>query len=95
MKTKPITPLNPAASSPERARALHAGVQFEAVLMNAVLAPLARSFSHLPGGKKEDSASENYGGMAMQALASGLARNGGIGVGKIIAEALLKHAPPK
>src|SRR5258708_9647721 len=83
------------ASQPERARAFEAGAQFEAVLLNTVLGPLEHSFSHLPGGKKEDQASEGYSGMAMQALTSGLARSGGIGVGKMIAEELLKHAQPE
>ena len=76
----------------ERTKALRAGMQFEAVLLNTVLSSLEHSFSHLPGGKKADQASENYSGMAMQALTSGLARSGGIGVGKTIAEALLKNS---
>ena len=90
----PITPLNATvnASSPERGRALQAGMQFEGVLLNTVLGSLEHSFSHLPGGKEEDHASEGYGSMAMQALTSGLARSGGIGLGKLIAQALLKNS---
>jgi Rod binding domain-containing protein len=90
----PVTLVNHTAtpSSPEREKALQAGTQFEAVLLNSLMGSLEHSFSHLPGGKKEDQASESYGGMAMQALTSGLARSGGIGVGKIIAAALLKNS---
>jgi Rod binding domain-containing protein len=90
----PIAPLNATAtaSSPERSKALQAGMQFEAVLLNTVLGSLEHTFSRLPGGKEEDHASEGYGSMAMQALTSGLARSGGIGLGKIIAAALLKNS---
>lgn len=91
----PIPSLSTAAatSSTPPARALQAGMQFEAVLLNTLLGELEHSFSHLPGGKKEEQASASYGSMAMQALTSGLARGGGIGLGKIIAAALLKHSP--
>ena len=81
-----------AAVSPDPARVLQAGMQFEAVLLNTVLGPLEHSFSHLPGGKTEDHASEGYSSMAMQVLTSELARSGGIGLGKMIAGELLRNS---
>lgn len=68
-----------------------AGMQFEAILLNKVLGDLEHAFTSLPG-KKEDHATEAYGGFAMQALASGLAEAGGIGIGAIIAKALAGQA---
>ena len=90
----PVAPpiFTSAAALPEQARTLQAGMQFEAVLLNTVLGSLEHSFSHLPGGKEEDHASEGYRSMAMQALTSGLACSGGIGLGKMIAEELLKNS---
>ncbi len=82
----------PTAAPLERARAVQAGMQFEAVLLNTALGSLEHSFSHLPGGKEEDHASEGYSSMAMQALTSGMARSGGMGIGKIITEALLRNS---
>jgi Rod binding domain-containing protein len=81
-----------AAAALQPTRAWQAGMQFEAVLLNTVLGSLEQSFSHLPGGKKEDHASEGYSSMAMQALTSGLARSGGIGLGKMIAGELLRNS---
>ena len=90
----PILPAGgaPAAMPPERERALQAGMQFEAVLLNTVLGSLEHSFSHLPGGPKDDHANEGYGSMAVQALTLGLARSGGIGLGKMIAGELLRSS---
>lgn len=83
----------PAAVSAEAAdlRIRKAGAQFEGILLNKVWGDLERAFTDLPG-KKEDQASEAYSGFAMQALASGLAEAGGIGLGRIIASALAKQA---
>ncbi len=94
-----VSALPEPAKTAKAAKAEHAGMEFEAVLLNTVLGSLERSFSHLPGGK-EDHATEGYSGLAMQALTSGLARSGGIGLGRLIAKELLKnpnqdHTVPK
>lgn len=68
-----------------------AGAQFEAILLNQLFGDLERAFTDLPG-KKEDHATGAYSGFAMQALASGLANAGGIGLGGIIANTLAKQA---
>jgi len=71
-----------------RPKALKAGSEFEAVLLNTVFGELERSFSRLPGSKVEHS-TEAYGGMGMQALTSGLARSGGIGLSRMITQGLI------
>ena len=72
-------------------KAMKAGMEFEAILLNNLLGGLERAFTNLPG-KKEDHSTEAYSGLAMQALASGLAESGGIGVGRLIAKALDKRS---
>jgi Rod binding domain-containing protein len=89
ISSQPATQPQPERSKTVQARAMQAGTEFEAVLLNTVLGSIERSFSHLPGGK-QDHATEGYSGFAMQALTSGLARTGGIGLGRVISEALLK-----
>jgi Rod binding domain-containing protein len=72
-----------------RSRAVKAAADFEAVLLNQVLGELERSFAQLPGSKVEHT-TEAYSGMGMQALASGLARAGGVGLSSMITHSLLK-----
>lgn len=79
-----------ARAVPDQARAFKAGAQFEAILLNTVFSDLERTFSQLPG-ETRDAVSKSYDGFAMEALSSGLARNGGIGLGGFIAKALLAH----
>ena len=68
-----------------------AGAQFEAILLNKVLGDLEHAFTDLPG-KKEDHSTQVYSGFAMQALASGLADAGGIGLGRMVGKALAAQA---
>lgn len=93
MTTMAISPNPAAANSGIRAKAQKAGTEFEAVLLNTVLGAIERSFSELPGTKLQHE-TEAYSGMGMQALTSGLARAGGIGIGKIISAALEKAEMP-
>lgn len=80
-----------AADEKTKAKIRTAGVQFEAVLLNRVLGDLERAFTDLPG-KKQDHAADAYNGFAMQALASNLAQCGGIGLGKMVSNALAQPA---
>jgi len=83
------TNINSARSAqPMQPRALKAGAEFEAVLLNTIFGELERSFSQLPGSKVEH-ATEAYGGLGMQALSSGLTRSGGIGLSRMISQALV------
>lgn len=89
MQIPPIA--NPLASAEValNAKAQKAGAEFEGVLLNIVLGAVERSFSELPGTKVQQE-NQSYNGLGMQALTSGLARAGGIGLGKMIAAALEK-----
>jgi Rod binding domain-containing protein len=80
-----------ASNLPEQARAAKAGAQFEGILLNMVFGGLERTFSRVPG-TTEDNVNKAYDGFAVEALTSGLARNGGIGLGGVIAKALMAHA---
>lgn len=53
MNSIPSSTAEANALTPERAKALQAGMQFEAVLLNTALGPLEHSFAHLPGEKKK------------------------------------------
>jgi hypothetical protein len=77
-----------ASADAVRPRALKAAAEFEAVLLNTVFGELEHSFSQLPGSKVEH-ATEAYSGLGMQALTSGLARSGGIGLSEMITRALV------
>lgn len=81
-----IVPSPPRDSA--QAKAEKAGADFEAVLLNLVLGAVEKSFAELPGTKLEQQ-TQAYSGFAMQSLTSGLARAGGIGIGKFIARALI------
>jgi Rod binding domain-containing protein len=81
---------NPAPAAADHSKAVKAGAEFEAILLNNLLGGLERAFTNLPG-KKEDHSTEAYSGLAMQALTSGLAENGGIGVGRLITQSLNEH----
>lgn len=80
------------ASAAVHAKAQKAGGEFEAILLNMVLGAVEKSFSELPGTKLHEE-NQAYNGMGMQALTSGLARAGGIGIGKMISAALEKTLP--
>jgi Rod binding domain-containing protein len=75
---------------PENARTVKAAQDFEAVLLNAAFADLEAAFTNLPG-KPLSSSTKAYDGIAMQALSSGLARGGGIGLGVFVRQWLDGH----
>jgi len=83
----PHAPDVPAAARPLASKPNKAGAEFEALLLDMVLGPVQRSFTHLPGGKEEH-ANKAYSGLAMQALTADLAQHGGMGLGRIISSAL-------
>lgn len=74
-----------------RAQALKAGAEFESILLNMVFGDLQRTFAEWPGNSR-DSVSKSYDGFAMEALTSGLARSGGIGLAKFITQALVSRS---
>lgn len=84
-------PLRHGMDADQVAKARKAGAQFEAVLLNNVLGGVERTFTDLPGGHK-DQCTEVYSGLAMQTLSSALAQRGGVGLGSLIADALVERA---
>jgi len=82
-----------APETPEKSyarKAVKAAQQFEAVLLNDLLGHLQKTFVSLPG-KDSDSKTENYDFMSTQALATGLASAGGIGIARMISHKLLQN----
>ncbi|HEX5433180.1 MAG TPA: hypothetical protein VFY05_02990 [Candidatus Angelobacter sp.] len=69
-------------------KAMHAARQFEAILLNSLLEPLQKAFSSLPGDDDQAGSGE-YQSMETQALATGLANAGGLGIAPMIAHSLL------
>lgn len=68
---------------PENAKTERASQDFEAVLLDSVFGDLQATFTNLPG-KTLSNSSKAYNGIAMQALAAGLSRGGGIGLGAFV-----------
>jgi len=88
--TPAFVPSTPAAQHARKiAKAAH---EFEAVLLNSLLAPLEKTFSSLPG-KQTDAVSDNYESLGMQALTSSLAARGGVGLADMIIKSLSKREP--
>jgi len=72
--------------APEQSHAeklVRAAHQFEAVLLNEVLGSLERAFSAF-GEKKAETGSDHFQFLGMQALASSVAANGGLGIADMI-----------
>lgn len=77
---------NSAPAIPDKAhveKLTRAARQFEAVLLNSVFGALEQSFSSL-GEKKKQDGSDRYHFLGMQALASGLAARGGLGIADFV-----------
>lgn len=71
---------------------------FEALLLTQWLEKAYQSFGALPGGDEADelgSGSQQFQGIAMEGLATAIANGGGIGIAKIMAEALHKSTHGK
>ena len=90
MQVSPVVQTASPTDAATRVKAEKAGAEFEGVLLNIVLGAVERSFSELPGTKVQQE-NQAYNGLGMQALTSGLARAGGIGLGKMISAALEKN----
>ena len=63
--------------------------QFEAQLLTSVLASLEKSFGSVPGSD-ESGVGAQYRSLATQSLASAWAEAGGVGIARILTNALLK-----
>ena len=68
--------------------------QFETQLLTSLLAGLQRAMGSVPGGE-ESGEGEQYKSMATQSLASAWTAAGGIGLSRILTEALSHASQPK
>ena len=69
--------------------------EFESLLLSSWLQQAEQSFATVPGGDDDDDADagkEQMMGIAMQAMGTPMAANGGIGIAKMIAARLHKSA---
>jgi Rod binding domain-containing protein len=64
----------------------HAAQEFEAVLLSTLLDSFGKTFSSLPGGQSKSPA---YQSLGTQALATGLAEAGGLGIARFLLRQLL------
>lgn len=92
MQTQTLSIAGHTISEMAQSKAQKVGAEFEGILLNMVLGAVDKSFSELPGAKLLQE-TEAYSGFGMQALTSGLARAGGIGLAKMISSALEKSRP--
>lgn len=76
-----------AGETEHRARVYKAAQEFETLLLSSLLSPLEQSFSSLSG---QDSGSDDYHYMGIQALAGTLSKSGGIGIAELLARQLLR-----
>ena len=66
-----------------------AAQEFEAQLISALLGPLTKSFSTVPG-EPSVAGSEEYGFLGGQALAASLSKAGGVGIADLLAKSLAR-----
>jgi len=81
------TAAHPSVLSTGRSPILKAAREFEAQLLETLLAPLQQSFSTVPG-ETSTAGSDNYSYLGMQSLATGLSSSGGIGIADQVARYL-------
>lgn len=83
------TALEPASASNE-GRITEASQQFESVLLGQWLEEAESSFGSVPGSGDDDAGGGEMKEFAMQNLATEIVRSGGIGIAKMVDEALAK-----
>jgi Rod binding domain-containing protein len=81
---------SPADQPTPTPKLVHAARQFEALLLNTLLAPLGKSFSSVPG-QKDMPGGDSYAYLGTRALASGLEASGGLGIAQMIVRNIMKH----
>jgi Rod binding domain-containing protein len=82
---------SPAGEAAAPRKLVHAAQQFEALLLNTLLGPLEKTFSSVPG-QKDMPGGDSYAHLGTQALASGLAASGGLGIAQMIVRNIMKHS---
>jgi Rod binding domain-containing protein len=82
---------NRGVSAGQAPRIAHAAKEFESVLLGQWLQSAEKSFGSVPGGSdEEDSGGEQMQSFAMQQLATAITASGGIGIARLVSQALAK-----
>jgi len=76
------------SKSDDTQKIMQAAQEFEAILLESFVKPLEQTFSQLPGEEGALGVS-GYQDMGTQALVSGLAKSGGLGIADMIVRNLL------
>jgi Rod binding domain-containing protein len=79
------------AKSGDRAKIEKAARDFESILVGKWLEDAEKSFATVPGDdpdEKQDSGHDQYQSLAIQSLASGLTKSGGLGIAAMIVKRL-------
>lgn len=80
----------PNSAKPDTEKMSRAAHEFESVLLNQLFGSLEHTFATLDKDKPE-SASDHYHFLGVQALASGVAAKGGIGIADMIIRSFRNH----
>jgi Rod binding domain-containing protein len=95
-ETGMLQQLNQDGKTDDKGRIEKAAEQFEAMLLGTWLKEAEKSFSTLPGSG-DDSTEQQVMSLGVQSLSQAMAASGGIGIGKMIAQAMeaaaAKQAP--
>jgi hypothetical protein len=88
----PGTTLSPSLATPAMpsGRGARAAREFEAQLIGPLLEAMEKTFGTLPG-ENDIPGADDYGYLGTQALAQGLAAEGGFGIGAMIARYFKAH----
>jgi len=77
-------------AQPNSRQVVQAAHEFEAMLLHALLGSLQQSFASLPGEEKKAGSGE-YEYLGTQALATGLANSGGLGIAQMVIRDLTRN----
>ena len=94
MQIAAITDLGPVAKTPDKAKAVDAAKQFEALLIGQMLKSMRESSSGWLGSGEEQ-ASEAAMGMAEEHFAASLSASGGFGLAETIGRGLQEAKHPQ
>lgn len=86
-ETGMLQQLNQDGKTDDKGRIEKAAQQFEAMLLGTWLKEAEKSFSTLPGSG-DDSTEQQVMSLGVQSLSQAMAASGGIGIGKMIAQAM-------
>lgn len=80
--------------STSKGQLAHAAGEFESILLNQWLEGAESTFGSVPGGDEDqDPGDQQMKSFAVQALAKGITKAGGIGLAGVVSKALEEHAP--